>query len=53
KPSVKYRRLVNYNEPLLSNYTEVYHLLEPGKLKDPGLDSESTSKTEFSKTGSG
>ena len=33
KPSVKYRRLVGYNESLLSSYTEVWHLLEPGELE--------------------
>ena len=34
KPSVKYRRLVGYNESLLSSYTEVQHLLESDELKD-------------------
>ena len=33
RPSVKHRRPVGYNEPLLPSYTEVHHLLEPGKLE--------------------
>ena len=33
KPSVEHRRPVGYNEPLLPSYTEVRHLLEPGKLE--------------------
>ncbi|EXX68731.1 hypothetical protein RIR_jg5510.t1 [Rhizophagus irregularis DAOM 181602=DAOM 197198] len=33
KSSVKHRRLVGYNEPLLPSYTEVRHLLEPGELE--------------------
>ncbi|GES83474.1 hypothetical protein RCL_jg27732.t1 [Rhizophagus clarus] len=33
RPSVKHRRPVGYNEPLLPSYTEVRHLLEPGKLE--------------------
>ena len=31
--SVEYRRPVGYNEPLLSSYTEVWHLLEPSELE--------------------
>ena len=31
--SVKHRRPVGYNEPLLPSYTEVCHLLEPGELE--------------------
>ncbi|GBB89544.1 hypothetical protein RclHR1_16260004 [Rhizophagus clarus] len=31
--SVKHRRPVGYNEPLLPSYTEVWHLLEPGELE--------------------
>ncbi|CAB5123181.1 unnamed protein product [Rhizophagus irregularis] len=33
RPSVKHRRPVGYNEPLLPSYTEVRHLLEPGELE--------------------
>ena len=33
RPSVKHRRPVGYNEPLLPSYTEVQHLLEPGELE--------------------
>ncbi|PKB98851.1 hypothetical protein RhiirA5_430709, partial [Rhizophagus irregularis] len=33
KPSVEHRRPVGYNEPLLSSYTEVHYLLEPGELE--------------------
>ncbi|CAG8853524.1 33961_t:CDS:1, partial [Gigaspora margarita] len=33
EPAVKHRRPVGYNEPLLSGYTEVRHLLEPGELE--------------------
>jgi hypothetical protein len=33
RPSVKHRRPVGYNEPLLSSYTEVWYLLEPGELE--------------------
>ena len=33
RPSVKHRRLIGYNEPLLPSYTEVRHLLEPDELE--------------------
>ncbi|GET02980.1 hypothetical protein RCL_jg1358.t1 [Rhizophagus clarus] len=33
RPSVKHKRPVGYNEPLLPSYTEVRHLLEPGELE--------------------
>ncbi|PKK59948.1 hypothetical protein RhiirC2_719458 [Rhizophagus irregularis] len=33
RPSVKHRKPVGYNEPLLSNYTKVRHLLESGELE--------------------
>ncbi|RGB26005.1 hypothetical protein C1646_770991 [Rhizophagus diaphanus] len=33
RPSVKHRRLVGYNEPLLPSYTEIRHLLESGELE--------------------
>ncbi|RGB33830.1 hypothetical protein C1646_761320 [Rhizophagus diaphanus] len=33
KPSVEHRRPVGYNEPLLSSYTEVQHLLKPDELE--------------------
>jgi hypothetical protein len=33
KPSWPARRPIGYNEPLLSSYTEVRHLLEPGELE--------------------
>ncbi len=34
RPLVKHKRPVSYNEPLLPSYTKVWHLLEPGELKD-------------------
>ncbi|GES92708.1 hypothetical protein GLOIN_2v1767988 [Rhizophagus clarus] len=34
RPSVKYRRPIGYNEPLLPSYTEVWHLLKLGELEE-------------------